>query len=168
MTEHNKRLPHPRASWFLPETGALIEHASLMKRMAEKDVVLLGETHNVAEIHRWQLHTAAALYLLRPDMMMGFEMFPARLQPVLDDWVEGKFDTETFLRESEWYEVWGFPAELYLPLFHFCRQHRIRMLALNCYRALVTRVGVEGWENVPESERDGLTPAAPASAEYRL
>lgn len=100
---------------------------------------LARRTHDIAEVHRWQLHVAASIYALRPNMMMGFEMFPRRLQPVLDEWVDGKLDTKTFLEKSEWFSVWGFLPELYLPLFHFCRQNRIRMLALNCYRELVTR-----------------------------
>lgn len=137
-----------------------------MQEMAKKSVVMLGETHDIAEVHRWQLHVAATLYALRPDMMMGFEMFPRRLQSVLDEWVDGKLDTKTFLEKSEWLGVWGFPAELYLPLFHFCRQNKIRMLALNCYRELVTRVGKLGWDAIPEAERDGLTPAAPPTEDY--
>jgi hypothetical protein len=41
------------------------------------------------------------------------------------------------------------------------------MLALNCNRPLVTRVGKEGWDAIPEDERDGLTPAAEATVAYR-
>ena len=41
------------------------------------------------------------------------------------------------------------------------------MLALNCNRPLVTRVGKEGWDAIPEEERDGLTPAAEATVAYR-
>ena len=147
-------------------TGKTLPFQSLMQEMAKKSVVMLGETHDIAEVHRWQLHVAATLYALRPDMMMGFEMFPRRLQSVLDEWVDGKLDTKTFLEKSEWLGVWGFPAELYLPLFHFCRQNKIRMLALNCYRELVTRVGKLGWDAIPEAERDGLTPAAPPTEDY--
>jgi uncharacterized iron-regulated protein len=167
MTEKKKIVPHARASWLSPKTGRPLDTGRLLRRMAGMDAVLLGETHNVAEIHRWQLHVAASLHVLRPNLMIGFEMFPRRLQPVLDAWVDGKLETEAFIEKSEWYKVWGFPAEIYLPLFHFCRQQGVRMLALNCYRALVTRVGKEGWENVPEAERDGLTPAAPATPAYR-
>jgi uncharacterized iron-regulated protein len=63
--------------------------------------------------------------------------------------------------------VWGFDPQLYLPLFHFCRQQRVRMLALNCHRPLVTRVGKEGWDAIPVPERDGLTPARTALPAYR-
>lgn len=148
-------------------TGQILSFQTLMKDMSKKSVVMLGETHDIAEVHRWQLHVAATLYALRPNMMMGFEMFPRRLQPVLDEWVDGQLDTKTFLEKSEWLGVWGFPAELYLPLFHFCRQNKIRMLALNCYRELVTRVGKLGWDAIPEAERDGLTPSAPPTDAYR-
>ena len=159
-------LKHPRASWLDPDTGDFISGFDLMRDMATKQAVLLGEKHDVAEIHRWQLHVIAALHTLNPNIMVGFEMFPKRLQPVLDEWVNGELSTEAFIEKSEWYEVWGFPAELYLPIFHFCRQNKVRMLALNCYRALVTKVGKEGWESVPEEERDGLTPSAPPTPEY--
>jgi uncharacterized iron-regulated protein len=130
-------------------------------------VVLLGETHTVAEIHRWQLHVATVLRFLRPNIAVGFEMFPRRVQAVLDEWVDGELGTDAFLDKVEWGTVWGFDAQLYLPLFHFCRQHRVKMLALNCHRPLVTRVGKEGWEAIPENERDGLTPSAEATPAYR-
>lgn len=158
---------HARGVWIDPNTGEELEQLQLMRQMAEKQVILLGETHNVAEIHRWQLHVAAFLHAHRPRIAMGFEMFPRRLQPVLDAWVGGQLETQAFLEKAEWQTVWGFPPELYLPLFHFCRQQKIPMLALNCYRELVTRVGREGWEAIPEEERDGLTPSAPATDAYR-
>lgn len=160
-------LIHPRASWLCPRTGRMLPQGELLRAMAQKRVVLLGETHDVAEIHRWQLHVTAFLHMLRPAMAVGFEMFPRRVQGVLDAWVEGAMDTATFIERSEWADVWGFDPELYLPLFHFCRQQRVKMLALNCHRPLVTRVGQVGWEAIPVEERDGVTPAAPATEAYR-
>jgi uncharacterized iron-regulated protein len=130
-------------------------------------VVLLGETHDRFDIHRWQLHVAAGLLASGRPLMLGFEMFPRRVQPALDAYVAGALDTENFLVQSEWQQVWGFDPALYLPLFQFCRQFKVPMLALNCYRALVSRVGKEGWDAIPEAERDGLTPAKPASAAHR-
>ena len=162
-----KRIAHPRASWLCPRTGRLLPQGEVMRAAASKRVVLLGETHDIAEIHRWQLHVTAFLHMLRPQMAVGFEMFPLRVQPVLDAWIEGAMDTASFIERSEWAEVWGFDPELYLPLFHFCRQQRVKMLALNCHRPLVTRVGQLGWEAIPVDERDGVTPSAPATDAYR-
>lgn len=159
--------PHPRARWMNPTTGALLDAAPLMRRLASRRAVLLGERHDIAEIHRWQLQVTTCLHLLEPRLAVGFEMFPRRLQPVLDRWVAGEFTTAEFLREVEWEKVWGFPPEIYLPLLHFCRQQGVRMLALNCHRPLVTRIGQEGWDAVPEEERDGMTPAAAPTPGHR-
>lgn len=158
---------HPRGTWMDPASGDLIDQRALIKRMAAKQAVLLGETHNVAEIHRWQAHVIAHLQMFRSDIVVGFEMFPRRLQPVLDKWVAGELSTDAFIEESEWWQVWGFPPEIYLPIFHLCRAQGLPMLALNCYRPLVTRVGKEGWDAIPEVDRDGLSPSAPATPAYR-
>ena len=158
---------HPRGTWCDPTTGQALDWGRLMEGLSRQQVVLLGETHDVAEIHRWQAHVVSVLHHLQPRLAVGLEMIPRRLQPALDDWIEGRLTTAAFLLAVDWERVWGFPAELYLPIFHLCRQNRIPLLALNCERPLVSRVGREGWDAIPEAERDGLTPAAPATAAYR-
>ncbi len=158
---------HPRATWIDPSSGRELDERSLMHEMATRQVVLLGETHTIAEIHRWQLHVATVLRFIRPDIAVGFEMFPRRVQPVLDEWVAGELSSQAFLEKVDWDNNWGYDAQLYFPLFHFCRQQRVPMLALNCNRPLVTRVGKEGWDAIPEDERDGLSPSAEATMAYR-
>ncbi|MDR2426802.1 MAG: ChaN family lipoprotein [Endomicrobium sp.] len=160
-------MKHKRNTWIEPFEGRELDRAKFMEDISKKQVVLLGERHDIAEIHRWQLHTAIYLHAFRPKILMGFEMFPVRLQSVLDNWVAGELETDEFLRLCEWEKVWGFPPEIYLPLFHFCRQNCVPMIALNCYRELVTRVGKEGWTAIAENERDGLTPSAPPLEEYK-
>ena len=158
---------HPLGAWIDPLNGSQIDEVKLMHEMAERQVVLLGETHTIAEIHRWQLHVATIIRFIRRNVAVGFEMFPRRVQPVLDEWVEGELGSQEFLDKVDWKTVWGYDPQLYLPLFHFCRQQRVPMLALNCNRPLVTRVGKEGWDAIPEEERDGLSPAAEATVAYR-
>ena len=70
------------------------------------------------------------------------------------------------MAESRWAEVWGYDPAAYLPLFHFARQGRIPMTALNVDRALVSRVGREGWDAIAEDGREGLSDPAPAQAAY--
>ncbi|ETR76670.1 pdz/dhr/glgf family protein [Afipia sp. P52-10] len=168
MTAHPKaKFVHGRGAWLDPVSGREIAPDALFQDLANGRVILLGEQHTVYEIHRWQLHVATVLHFLQPNLAVGFEMFPRRVQPILDAWVAGELNTAQFLDKVEWTTVWGYDADLYLPLFHFCRQQRVRMLALNCHRPLVTRVGKEGWAAIPEDERDGLTPAADATPAYR-
>ncbi|WP_018634174.1 ChaN family lipoprotein [Neomegalonema perideroedes] len=152
--------------WTDPAAGAAISHPDLMDRLAARSVVLLGERHDSAALHRWQLHVAAGLAARRP-VAMGFEMFPARLDPVLAEWVAGDLPEAEFLERAEWAKVWGFPPEIYLPLFRFCREFGVPMHGLNCRRGLVSEVGKLGWEAIPEADREGLTPARAASPEYR-
>ncbi len=154
-------------AWLRPATSETPAHPTLMAEASQTGVVLLGETHDRADHHRWQLSALSGLLAHRAELVVGFEMFPSRVDPVLADWVAGGMDEATFLQRVEWDRVWGFGAELYLPLFHFCRQHRLAMIGLNCDRALVRQVGANGWEAIPEPARDGITPAAPATAAYR-
>ena len=139
---------------------------SAMIELARQRVVLLGESHDSAEHHRWQLHTIAALYALHPDLVLGFEMFPRRVQPILDDWSAGKLTQDQLLTRTAWTKIWGHDAQLYLPIFHFARMHRIPMLALNVDRSMVGRVSREGWAALPPAEREGLTDPAPPDPAY--
>ena len=151
--------------WLDPASGTVRPHDAVVAAAAAQGVVLLGETHDNPEHHRWQLSTLAGLLAERPAMVIGFEAFPARVQPALDRWVAGELTAEAFLEEVEWRRVWGYEPEFYLPLLHFARQHRIPVVALNVDRAFVGRVGREGWEAIPPAERLGLgDPAAPAEA----
>ncbi len=153
-------------AWIDPADGSAIAHDRLIADMAARPVVLLGEHHDDAGHHRWQLHTLAALHGRRPDMAIGFEAFPRRVQPVLDRWVAGELSADAFLADAGWAEVWGFDADLYLPLFEFARLHRVPMLALNVERDLVARVGREGFDAVPPGDREGVSKPAPPPDAY--
>ncbi|WP_292937793.1 ChaN family lipoprotein [Noviherbaspirillum sp.] len=139
----------------------------LLTDMAKREVVLLGEHHDDDDHHRWQLQTLAALHLLRPNMAIGFEMFPRRVQAVLDRWVAGDLTVKQFLEQAEWNKVWNTPPELYLPLFEFARINRIPMMALNVDSSLNKAVREKGWDSVPEAQREGVGRAAPPSDAYR-
>jgi uncharacterized iron-regulated protein len=158
--------PPAPGGWLDPATRQSIALPVLLDELAERPVVMLGETHASAEDHRWQLHTLAALHGRMPNMVLGFEAFPRRLQPVLDRWVNGQLAEHAFLERSEWDDVWGFPPSLYMPLFDFARMHRIPMVALNVERALVARIGKNGWNAVPIDAREGVGTPAPASPPY--
>ena len=156
------------AQWLNPSSGREITPAGLFAGLADKPVVLLGEVHDNRDHHRWQHYMLAALHAQNPNMILGLEMLPRRTQPVLNDWSQGKLDEAAFLEQSEWADVWGYDASLYLPLLHFARLHRLPTIALNVDRQLVSRVGAEGWQSLAPDERQGLSDPAPASAEYRL
>lgn len=172
-------LPHSHAasapSCLRPATWTTLEQtpartvaaADLMADMVKRDVVLLGEYHDEDDYHRWQAQTLSMLHLLRPNMVIGFEMFPRRVQAALDRWVAGELTIKQFMEQSEWSKVWNTPLELYLPLFQFARINRIPMIALNVDSELNKAIRAKGWDAVPESQREGVTKPAPPTEAYR-
>ncbi|MCE8017381.1 PDZ domain-containing protein [Halomonas sp. MCCC 1A17488] len=162
---HADSCPDP-GQWQRPGDERL-DGAALFAELAGRDVVLLGERHDRIDHHRWQLHTLAGLHALRPDMAIGLEMLPREAQPALDAWVAGELDEAAFLAASDWYDAWGFDPELYLPILHFARLHRVPLRAINVSRELRGRLVEAGWAAVPEAERFGITAPAEASPDYR-
>ncbi|WP_216900600.1 ChaN family lipoprotein [Synechococcus sp. CCY 9618] len=158
----------PGGAWVEPSAAGPRPRAAgtLLDQAAAGSVLLLGERHDSADHHRWQLATLQALLKRRPDLSLGLEMVPRRRQPVLDQWSAGELDEAAFLAALDWPAIWGYDVELYLPILRFARDRRIPLLALNVDRQLVRRVRLEGFEAVPPSEREGVGRPAPASEAY--
>ena len=153
--------------WLDPQDRQLLQSPTLLAEAAEPGIVLLGEAHTSSEDHLWQLQTLAGLHAHHPRIVIGFEAFPRAVQPILDEWSRGELSEQDFLKKVRWDEVWGYDAGFYMPLFHFARQNRLPMVALNVDRGLVSRVGREGWADIPADEREGLDDPAAASDDYR-
>lgn len=158
----------PVASWAVP--GATLDRTvtleALIERALQAGVVLLGESHDSPEHHRWQLQVISALHARHPQMVIALEMFPRRAQPTLDRWVAGEIDEAVFLRDSQWREVWRFDPALYLPIFHFARMNRIPLVAVNVDRSLVQSVSERGFDAIPAGDREGISEPAAATAAY--
>ncbi len=155
--------------WFTPagERTTAIAQPTLLKELAGKRVVLLGEHHDDADHHRWQLQVIAALHAQQPNLVIGMEMLPRRAQPVLDQWVAGQLTEPELLTLTDWGRVWGFDAGMYLPILHFARLNRIPVVAVNVERALVSEVGAKGLAAVPAERREGVSVPAAAPKAYR-
>ena len=154
----------PAGVWTIPGSGRVAAQEAL-SRAARESVVLIGESHDKPDHHRWELQTVAALAALHPKLVLGFEMFPRRVQGALDRWVAGELTEKDFLKASDWAEAWGNETEHYLPLFHFARLNRIPMIALNVERDFVRTVGEKGLAAVAPEKREGVSdPAAPSEA----
>jgi len=155
----------PVGRWVSPG-GGVQSAPALTTALSRQRVVLLGEGHDIPEHHRWQMQTIAALHAQRPDLVLGFEMFPRTAQPVLDRWVAGALSETELLRDTDWKRTWRFDAQMYLPIFHFARMNRIPMVALNVEPAFVREVSTAGFDAVPEERREGVSRPAPALPAY--
>jgi uncharacterized iron-regulated protein len=158
----------PVATWVIPGQSGnpVVTLDALLERTKQTGVVLLGETHDSHEHHRWQLQVITALHSRHPELVIALEMFPRRVQPALDRWVAGEIDEAGFLRASEWHQAWRFDPALYLPIFHFARMNRIPLVAVNVERSLIQAVSEKGYAAIPASEREGVSEPAPAIEAY--
>ena len=161
----------PPGEWRLPGQGVVAQSVILEKAAAAR-VVLLGETHDNADHHRWQLSVVQELlHAVRRQasgrrLIMGFEAFPRAAQPVLDRWVAGELGEQEFLKAVEWERIWGFDGSLYLPLFRLARDERLPMLALNVSRETVRAVSARGLDAVVLDAREGVRRPIPPSVAY--
>ena len=165
LAAHARETCAPATVWTAPGSGP-VDTTQILTRAAGAQVTLLGENHDDPDHHRWELQTVAALAALHPKLVLGFEMFPRRVQTVLDRWVAGDLNESAFLKLSDWSQVWGTDATFYLPLFQFARINRIPIVALNVERSFTRTVNKKGLAAVPKDKREGVSEPAAASEAY--
>jgi len=168
------RTPTPSAclspgQWFTPagDYTTAIPQPALLGEVAGKRVVLLGEHHDDADHHRWQLQVIVALHARQPNLVIGMEMLPRRAQPVLDQWVAGRLTESELLTQTNWARVWGFDPGMYLPILHFARLNRIPVIGVNVDRKLISEISDKGLAGLPAERREGVSAPAVARAKYR-
>ena len=147
--------------WVAPDTMRPVQNP--LAAAPSHSIILLGEEHDRAADHRWELETIERLYVANPSLVLGLEMFPRVTQPALNRWVAGGVSEPDFLTQSDWKQVWNFDPALYLPIFRFARDHHIPMLALNVSAKTIHLVATHGFAGVPPASREGVgVPAQPA------
>ena len=143
------------------QTGAPLAAEAFTERLRAAQVVYVGERHNSRSSHAAQLRVLEQVYALAPEIAVGIEMLPRTLQPELDSYLAGRFDTADFLAAVDWDNTWGFDFALYQPLFEFCKKHGVPMYALNAPRDLAKAVRQRGVAGLTASERSSLPSGYP-------
>lgn len=121
-----------------------LDFDSIIKRLADKQVVYVGESHTRYEDHQLQLRVIRALYEQNPKLAIGMEMFTRPTQAVLDEYLVGRIDEKTFLKESHYFKRWGYDYRLYRDIINFARRQQIPVVALNLEKELVSKVFKKG------------------------
>jgi uncharacterized iron-regulated protein len=135
------RAAPPQAIWDT-RTGQTITEAALLDRLAQADVVFLGEQHNDAATHRLELRVLEGLYARTgPRLTLGMEMFERDTQSAMDAYLAGKTTEAQFLKASR---PWANYRTDYRPLVEYAKARRIPVVAANAPQALVAQVGQGG------------------------
>ncbi len=140
----------------------------LAGQLAAKRVVFIGEIHDRYDHHLNQLELIRRLHQLDPNLAIGVEYFQQPFQPQVDSYIAGRITETEFLRNTEYYQRWGYDYRLYAPIFRYAREQHIPVRALNVPTALVSEVARVGIAGLPEKDRAYLPrEIQPADAGYR-
>jgi uncharacterized iron-regulated protein len=135
------------------DLNALPTLSDIMPRLAQKQVVFVGETHNQLGHHLAQLDIIRGLHARHDDLVIGVEYFQVPFQPALDAYILGRITEKELLQQTEYFERWRFDYRLYRPILQYAREHGIRLLALNIRSEISRKVARSGIESLSADER---------------
>ncbi|MGB9907788.1 MAG: ChaN family lipoprotein [Candidatus Saccharicenans sp.] len=165
-----------RGKFLLVEPGQLysahkgqpIEFERLIKEIKTARFIYVGETHDDLDMHEMQFRIIEALYRQDPNLAIGLEQITVDLQPVLDRWLAGELDEESFLKEIKWYVTWSFNYGYYRKIFDLAREKKLPIFALNAPRNLISKIRRQGYEALTEEEKRIVPPLDLSHQEHRL
>lgn len=148
-------------------TGEVIAPAEMAKRLAGTGILFIGETHTDLDFHEVQFRTIKALHEAGREVLIGLEMFPYTRQPVLDNWIAGRYTEPGFVKLGGWYDSWGYHWNYYRDIFLYARDKGIRMYGVNSPREVVKAVRAKGFKDLTPEEAAHLPPQlAPESIDH--
>jgi aminopeptidase N len=150
------------------ELSSLKKLSDVVKGLADKKIVYVGEQHDNFAHHQVQLEILEGLYKQGPKVAVGMEMFQRPFQKALDDYIAGTIDERTFLKRSEYFKRWDIDYHLYKPILDFARAKHLPVVALNVRREIVDKVAKSGLDSLSKEEKQEIPTALDRSdSEYR-
>ncbi|HVS37825.1 MAG TPA: ChaN family lipoprotein, partial [Gemmataceae bacterium] len=146
----------PSLAVYSAKDKKTISFGEMVDRLADADIVCLGETHDSVPCHRVQLEIIASLFARDDRLAVGMEMFQRPFQKDIDRYFQGGLDEEEFLKASEYRERWGFNWSLYRPIVDFCRKNGVPLAALNAPRELTRKISKSGYASLTDDEKKQL------------
>ena len=133
-------------------TGDTLTWAALLDRLRGADVIVIGEQHNDATGHAVQLAVVDDVLESSDGGGLALEMLERDEQPLVQDYIEGIIDDETFAKltnSTNWsgtgsWEAW------YQPVIDASIEHGGVVIAANAPRRYVRLARTDGWARLDE------------------
>lgn len=155
-TAKKSQSPYTHGELIETSNKRVIPKDELASILAPYSVIFVGEVHANPDHHAFQLEALRALYKSGDSIAVGMEMFPREAQPVLDRWVAGLLTEDEFIREVDWYIVWGFPFELYRDILLYVRDKKIPLVGLSAPNAVIREVAKGGIASLNDMDRHSV------------
>ena len=134
--------------------GKQIDEEKLKKLIKKADVIYVGEEHTSKGSHEIQLDVLKKTYEIKNSKIcVGFEMLNRTLQDILDKYINSEISEEEFLNQVNWEKEWGFDFNLYKPIFDFIKEKKLKAIALNVPRKIVSKVARGGLSVLDDNEK---------------
>ncbi len=166
-TEGNAATPAGRGRIVQVINGELLTPTQAASTLQQYRVIYIGEQHNKASHHEVQRRVLEELVHGGAKPAIGLEMVSQAHQDVLDEWIGGDLTEAQLIRRLDWENTWGFPYELYGPLFRLAQEEQLPMVALNVPRALTKKLAKVGREGLDPEERAICPPLTSGNKRHR-
>ncbi len=133
--------------------GTEVPFEQMVADLARADVVCLGEQHDHAEGHAFQLQLVQSLGSKAPSIGLSLEMFERDVQIVLDEYLQGHITESAYLAAAR---PWPRYKTDYLPLVEWCKANGRPVIAANVprrYVNIVARLGQAALLKLPRASR---------------
>ena len=133
-------------------TGAPLTFDGLIERVIAHDAAMLGERHDDGVGHAMQREIVAAAGARSTTMALALEMLERDEQILVDDFLEGVIDEQTFvtLTNSASWAGDGSWARWYQPIIDAARTAGAPVIAANAPRRYVRLARTEGFDRLSE------------------
>jgi uncharacterized iron-regulated protein len=139
--------------------GSQVSWALLVDRAASNEIVFFGELHNNAIAHWLQLELVKALAVdTTRSLVLGFEMFEADQQVLLDEYATGLISTTSFEREAR---LWSNYRTDIKPIIEFGRTAALPLVATNIPRRYASAVyggGLQALDSLSTEAKQWMMP----------
>lgn len=123
-------------------TSKTLSQDAFLDRLAQADVVFVGEQHTDPATHALELTILQEMHRRAGKRLsLGMEMWERDVQPALDAYLHGQTDEATFLKTAR---PWSNYQTDYRPLVEYARANGITLFASNVPQPIASAVGKRG------------------------
>ncbi|EHK9547948.1 MULTISPECIES: ChaN family lipoprotein [Vibrio] len=130
------------------------EHIALSKlpiELQQADVILIGEWHTHAGIHRFQTDMLKQLTSYDRSLALSMEQFTRDKQPVVDAYLRGEIGEQYLMKQAN---AWPNYQSDYRPLVEFAKQKNLPVIAANAPKSIVRCIGRQGLDYINKLDDD--------------
>ncbi|KAB2115061.1 ChaN family lipoprotein [Vibrio alginolyticus] len=130
------------------------EHIALSKlpiELQQADVILIGEWHTHAGVHRFQTDMLKQLTSYDRSLALSMEQFTRDKQPVVDAYLRGEIGEQYLMKQAN---AWPNYQSDYRPLVEFAKQKNLPVIAANAPKSIVRCIGRQGLDYINKLDDD--------------